>query len=267
MAMATVLQSPLVVNHVLTETANDLHKPNVASRIGEEMGRAYFTLSGGRMGGSNYLRNACNDLAYQSPESLPAHGGDGVLSKEPHNFSRVFTGAWYECLAEVFRGLLATGVPPAEAMRTAVNRMVLVLVLATNRSPSNARFFQTVCGKMLEVEAQLGGQFSGPMRDVLARRRLVDAVGMGPTLLTMAPPLDTVHLDPTVEGRCMRVADMVVDLPHYGITGERGEVTAGAARDCVGFLRQHRLVGGERDMFTMRAGRLHRNYICCAFEH
>lgn len=271
MAVATVLQTDTVLDQVLAETANDLGKDNCASRIGEELGRALFDLSGGRTGSAHYLRNVCNSFRYEMPETLPDHGPDDVLAKEPHNFSRVFSGAWYEAFSLVSASQVAAGTPPRAAVRQALDYMMLVLLKGVQKAPSTPQFLGSVCRAMLEAAAGMPERHQGILTDVFSRRNLIETNSAGVAPLQVAPPLDTQFIDPTVDGHRKRLSigdtQMVVDLPLQCAAGECGEVTRACAHACVHYLWSANLIGPENDrrMFSVENGRLKRNFICCAF--
>jgi hypothetical protein len=50
------------------------------------------------VGDPTRLRDANNSFRYEPPDSLPAGAPDDALAGEPHSFSRVFTGAFYDLL-------------------------------------------------------------------------------------------------------------------------------------------------------------------------
>ncbi len=277
-AMLTVLQFDQVVQKVLQETGGDLRKSNVATRIAEELGGAIYAVSGGRLGGNNYLRNAANELEYVEPESLPTHPSGEGLAKEPHNFSRVFTGAWYECVVEIFQRELSK-MEPAAALRHAATMMALRLFHGVMAAPSTPRFFESLSRSMLAMDRAWGSPYSDLMSKVFIKRKILKPFAFGLTNLNQELKLmDTIKLDPGTEGNRLRLSmagpveeasEIVVDLPKFGIAGDfSGEQTVDTAKECLRFIKSQNLIGSEYEckMFAVVDGKLQRNFICNAFR-
>jgi len=49
-----------------------------------------------------YVRSLINDFKYESPDKLKRGTGEEGLSCESHSFSRVFSGAVYECFRRIY---------------------------------------------------------------------------------------------------------------------------------------------------------------------
>jgi hypothetical protein len=276
-SVLTVLQFDQVVNRVVQETGGDLRKSNVASRVAEELGGAIYQLSGGKTGGSNYLRNAANELVYVVPESLPANGQGEGLFKEPHNFSRVFTGAWYECLVEVYARLVSSGMSQFDALKEAAKVMALRLFHGVMAAPSTPRFFESVAQSMLKMDHSWGNTYFDIMYKVFIKRKIIQPFTFSVTKLDKMPTIDTRVLDSTVEGNRMRFSmsgemkheKIIVELPKYGITNDiSGTETVKSVEHCIHYIQEHKLLGNEYElkMFALVDGCLTRNYICNAFR-
>lgn len=267
LAIATVLSSDQVVNKVLAETGSDLHKPNVASKIAEEMGRAIYDLSGGRSGAIDNLRNAANNLLYETPENLPKGGNSQGLMNQPHNFSRVFTGAWYECLAQMVQFFIhETKTQPVHAVKLASMNLLRGVIHAARSAPSTMRFFSSIADAMVGYFANYP-KFKEIVERVFHDRNIRKYTSSPMNKANLALPTNLI--DSSVEGSKMRlnIADdhIVVELPHFGITGEKGEVTSHSAAKCLSFLESHDMLGTSCDeykMFGIVDGKLERNYIC-----
>lgn len=84
-----------LINQAMNETKGDLFESSIASRIGEQFGVG--------LGLNGYLRNVDNDLKYEKPSNLKSNSKNPEeLTKEPHNFSRVISGAVYRIFAEIY---------------------------------------------------------------------------------------------------------------------------------------------------------------------
>jgi len=98
-ALLTTLTDVAVRRQFLVESAGAARRSNLVSRLAEALGRAIYDNYGpGAVGDPTRLRDANNSLRYEAPDSLPAGAPDDALAGEPHSFSRVFTGAFYDLL-------------------------------------------------------------------------------------------------------------------------------------------------------------------------
>src|SRR6266516_6273737 len=97
-ALLSALQLPSVREAVLAETGGVLGRSSRLSRLAEQLGWA-IRQSVPSAVEPDCLRNAVNTLFYRDPDTLPTTAPGTSLSSEPHSFSRVFTGAFFEGLA------------------------------------------------------------------------------------------------------------------------------------------------------------------------
>src|SRR5262249_56071664 len=97
------------------------------------------------------------------PDRVPRRGEATSLSSEPHSFSRVFTGAFFEGLA----GMLAIKDTKNEAALLQVSQDIGVILVAGVRAASVVpTFFSQVAATMLGVAAT---QFSAQGYEVPLR--------------------------------------------------------------------------------------------------
>jgi len=101
-ALLTALQLPSVRHSALAETQGVLYRSSALSRLAEQLGWA-IRQSYPDAVESDCLRNAVNSFSYTAPQHLPSSGPASVLSAEAHSFSRVFTAAFFEGLAGMFK--------------------------------------------------------------------------------------------------------------------------------------------------------------------
>ena len=97
-AILGALQLPSLRIAVLSETAGQLYRNSRLSRLAEQLGTAIRTRVPDAVD-PDCLRNAVNSFVYQDPVPLPSSGPASRLTSEPHSFSRVFTGAFFDALA------------------------------------------------------------------------------------------------------------------------------------------------------------------------
>jgi len=94
-AFLASLHHDTMINFMLSETKGDLFQSSIISKLAEQFGNG--------LGMNGYLRNVDNDLIYVDPATLPDNNNDpSKLSKEPHDFSRVMSGALYRIFAEIY---------------------------------------------------------------------------------------------------------------------------------------------------------------------
>jgi hypothetical protein len=104
------------------------------------------------------LRDANNAFRYRSPAALPAGASDDALSSEPHSFSRVFTGAFYDLLARLIaRALRETPEEPEPAVERARRLGGRLLARALETLPPGAGHYRAVALRMREVDQTEGG--------------------------------------------------------------------------------------------------------------
>jgi hypothetical protein len=172
-AIINLLQHDLVLDTMIQETAGDLRKPNVATRLAEEMGAAIYHMTGGRMGYSaGFLRNAVNDFNYSQPETLPRQGRDDQLTSEPHNFSRVFTGVWYDILVGIYEVEKQT-LPPKAALIKARDTMARYTFRSLRMAPANIRFYDSIAKSMLVVDKGNNYSYNSIMNQAFIKRGIL----------------------------------------------------------------------------------------------
>ena len=135
-AMRSALQLPSLRERVLAQTGGVLRRASDLSRIAEQLGWA-IRQSVPSAVEADCLRNAVNTFFYRDPDTLPTRAPATALSSEPHSFSRVFTGAFFEGLA----GMLATTDTKDEAALLKVSQDIGVVLVEGIRAPPSFRPF------------------------------------------------------------------------------------------------------------------------------
>ena len=161
-AILSALQVPSFRQKVFDETTGVLNRSSRLSRLAEQLGAAIRVQHPDAVE-SDCLRNAVNSFFYRDPQTLPPSAPASTLSSEPHSFSRVFTGAFLDALAAIFKVL---GNPPT------VNNMVRatqdagrLLVAGILGAPVVPDYFSQVAAHM--ISAGESAPFNGKYRDVL----------------------------------------------------------------------------------------------------
>jgi hypothetical protein len=94
-AFLASLHQESMINFMLNETKGNLFESSIVSKLAEQFGNG--------LGMNGYLRNVDNDLAYVNPNTLAGVSTNpDALTKQPHNFSRVMSGALYRIFAEIY---------------------------------------------------------------------------------------------------------------------------------------------------------------------
>jgi hypothetical protein len=148
-AILSALRLPSVREGVLAETGGVLRRASRLSRLAEQLGWA-IRQSVPSAVEPDCLRNAVNTFFYRDPDTLPTTAPATSLSSEPHSFSRVFTGAFFEGLA----GMLATTDMKNEAALLQVSQdMGTILVQGIRAASVVPTFMSQVAASMLAVAA------------------------------------------------------------------------------------------------------------------
>jgi hypothetical protein len=148
-ALLSALQLPSVREGVLAETGGVLRRSSRLSRLAEQLGFA-IRQSVPSAVEPDCLRNAVNTFFYRDPDTLPTTAPATSLSSEPHSFSRVFTGAFFEGLA----GMLATQDTRDEAALLQASQDIGAILVQGIRAASVVpTFFSQVAASMLAVAA------------------------------------------------------------------------------------------------------------------
>lgn len=180
-AIINMLQHSLVLDTVLNETGGDLRQSCSISKLAEEMGSAIYHMTGGRMGHvDGVLRNAFNKYTYVPPETLPANCPDNQLCSEPHNFSRVFTGAWYEILCGIYedqKTKVTITTDPFTVSKLALIAARDILATYTYRSirltPATVRFYDAFAKSMLFKDKENNYMYNQLINQVFIARGIL----------------------------------------------------------------------------------------------
>jgi len=163
-AILCQLQIPSMRNAVLLETGKVVYRNSRLSRLAEQLGWAIRQSSPTAVD-MDCLRNAVNSFFYQDPDTLPSYTPANSLSSEPHSFARVFTSAFFEGLANMFR---SRDVHDEENLLQVSLDMGKILVNAIQAASVVPTFFSQVAVNMMQVA---GAQFP--------KNKYVDALKAG----------------------------------------------------------------------------------------
>lgn len=279
---ASVLQHPEVINQMLKETTSnkggipDLWQTNVASRLARQLGHAIFYTSDMSIGAEKYLRNIYNDFKYVNPLTLAmTEKNDSTLTQEPHNFSRVFSGAWYECFCELFK-IYYIETNPIDSVRRVLDFMMHALLNAAVEAPNQLQFLPTVATTMIQIVEKAGNQKEAEIfKKVFKNRnllndgtttRIISTIDVNPTL----PPHSmyaNIGASPSSKPQVVQV-----QLPKFVLLKNNEDLNKTLTISVSNFLNyatEQGLVGyvDDNNMFAITSdGQFQRNFICSSFR-
>ena len=286
-SIASVLQHNVVIGQMIQETTAlheqipNLWQSNVVSRLAEQLGHAIYYSSNMVMGAEKYLRNAFNDFKYIDSTLLPLGTSDTTLTQEPHNFSRIFSGAWYECFCKLFNVNYTKHDPVAVLVivKEARDIMIRALLDAVLVAPSQLQFFQGVATTMVKVLTEQNKLKEAEIiKSVFIRRNLYNEVNASePSRLE-----STIKIDPFSFPHHMRTnigatisspsVNISVELPKWVAPENNKDIysmLSASIGSFVNYMSVQHLLGDEFDnnMFAVtKSGLLVRNYICSSFR-
>jgi hypothetical protein len=173
----------------LLQITPDLSQPNFVEASSEYLSAAILKQFGNV--NPSKPRRALNTFKWQLPSTLPAGKFEDppeLLTRESHNFSRVFTGAFYDTLRGVFA---ASGAGSEAALLTAAQTCGRLLVEAVRQTPETARYFQSVGRAMVKADGQIN---NGANREIIGKAfsdhdiMLGSAAMTAPTAALAGPP-------------------------------------------------------------------------------
>jgi hypothetical protein len=276
-AILTALTFPEMINKALSETNNDLSKENTISKLAEQMGVAIGHAMGNE---SKSLRNAVNNLQYAPPETLPLFAPNDALSGEPHNFSRVFVGAWYDSFVNVYN-YEKTRVSPEDAVINARDKMAKITYNAIRFANKTAKFFNAVLEAMLVYDTSRNLGCSQAIRDGFAKHNMTTAKKLNVNMVEQDN--QPIHAELNLvnfEGFSMieNIERVVVELANHPaaefVKGKNEiEDALHAAHHSLKILHSHDRIGHGPSVgkihdkeFSFIDGKVVRNFYCCHFH-
>jgi hypothetical protein len=173
----------------LLQVTGDLSQPNFVEANSEYLSAA-IKKEFGNVNPSE-PRHALNNFKWQLPSTLqPGKFEDppNLLTREAHNFSRVFSGAFYDVLRGIF---VASGQGTEAALADAAAKSGKLLVTAVRATPETTRYFQAIGRAMVIADGQ---QNDGANREAIGKAfadhgiMLGSAAMVAPTAALAGPP-------------------------------------------------------------------------------
>lgn len=183
------------IEKLVAETGGNLNSTNRMTMLAEEFGKAVKLMNTDPSDDDKtFLRDANNTFKYVPPDQLPEHGGRDELTSEPHSFSRVFSGAFYDCFKNLYSQFAAElpGIPPAEneiptngeappptpdykgAARAARDVLGTVFLKGTELGPSSGASYKNIALAMLNADKMINeGKYSKTLADAFVDRQIL----------------------------------------------------------------------------------------------
>jgi len=152
-AILSALQLQSLRSAILRDTGGHLYQSSRLSRLAEQLGTAIRAQHPDAVN-PDCLRNAVNSFTYQDPINLPQMAPAAQLSSEPHSFSRVFTGAFFEALA-------------------GSQEMGDILVAGARQAPVVSNFYAQVAAAMVQASASKNPGYPPVLKGVFVRRSIL----------------------------------------------------------------------------------------------
>lgn len=138
LAMLTALEDRESRVRLLAQAPN-LRRRNFVESFGEDLAHGINKAVPGHNAG--VPRRAFNTHRFQIPGTLPDDGAPGVLINEVHSFGMVFTGCFWDLIANLYEAAPKKG---ESALRAAARRAGKLLIAGARAAVITPRFFQSV---------------------------------------------------------------------------------------------------------------------------
>ncbi|MDQ5858401.1 MAG: hypothetical protein M3542_09030 [Acidobacteriota bacterium] len=228
-SILAALAEPDLARAALEETKGALDHSNLVSRLAEELAAAVVARYGPEAALPDSLRDAVNPFRYRAPRSLPDEAPADALSRDPHSFCRVLTGACWDSLVRLYseNPVSRSGETGdrALALREAADALARAIAGASEEAASGAAFFRRFASALVR---EAGGEKNAAvLSETLAARGLAPSAPRADVRAGMEPePLATRAIDFIRELLGASVEDEVLVRP-----SRNGSLAGRRARD------------------------------------
>jgi hypothetical protein len=173
-AMLVALHDDSLISRVLDWTGGDLRLDNFITTVGEQLTARLRTMAEVNTR-TVYLRNAFNKLQQLTFDTLPysAVNPEIELSREGHNYSRLFSGAFYDIMVGIYERLTRRD-HPRIAVHRARDIVGYMLVCAVELGPVGEFDFADMAKAFLSADLVLhGGEYGDILTQVFAERQIL----------------------------------------------------------------------------------------------
>jgi hypothetical protein len=164
-----------LIDQAIYETNGDLLKSNILTRLANQMGAGLYHITNGSNGElPNCLRDLTDCFTYVTPEKIPSEGRYDQLLSEPHSFSRVFTGAFWEIVVRIANEQEASEkVNLKEAIKSSRDIVADYLLKATVNAPTTVRLFDAIARQIINIDQSQGGKYHNILFNVFNKRNII----------------------------------------------------------------------------------------------
>ena len=214
-AILSALQLQTLRTKVLSATGGKVSKASRLSRLAEQLGAAIRAQAPDAVD-RDCLRNAANSFTYKDPATLPSSAPAAQLSSEPHSFSRVFTGAFFQILGAMLQ-IKATAPMPTEAELLAVStEFGGILVRAIKAAPVVSDWYAQVAAQIVLASGSVNQAYPAAIKAIFVRRQILSLPSATTLGLVAQAGAAVVAVAPVQQGALPKVA---LSAEHYGLDG------------------------------------------------
>ncbi|HEY4000073.1 MAG TPA: hypothetical protein VGO93_14455 [Candidatus Xenobia bacterium] len=185
MGICMSFQDPATLDNVAKETGGDLSKDNAISRTGEQLGIGINDVEGKNVTGGNFVRDALNTFKWADPSTLSGDGSDPTkLGSEAHDFSRLWTGAFYDVVKGInAENLAANPGNPKAALQATGKEAIQLLAELLKGAPQGDFTYRDMANSWVASDKANGGKRADLITKVMTDRGI-----LGGAAPTPAPP-------------------------------------------------------------------------------
>ncbi|OWV99919.1 hypothetical protein [Rhizobium sp. R693] len=217
-ALMSAIQIPSLRTAILNATGGNLHTKSRLSTLAEQLGSA-LRAQDPALAEADCLRSALNSFNYQDPTLLPSTAPMSSLSSEPHSFSRVFTGAFFEILgASLAAKAVQPGAPTEAELLAVADDLAGFLVQGITWSyPIVANWYASVAANMV-IAAQADVAYLSIVKGVFVARSILSLQSV--SSLPMISQLKSLAAEVKSAGAAEKpLPTIALPASHYGIDG------------------------------------------------
>jgi hypothetical protein len=172
-SILSALQLPSLRTAILSDTGGHLYRNSRLSRLAEQLGTAIRAQQPDAVD-PDCLRNAVNSFTYEDPVNLPPMAPAWQLSSEAHSFSRVFTGAFFECLGSMLTASAQDpSVPTSQELLSVANDLAGLLVGAVKQAPVVPNWYAQVAASMVQAAGSVNAKYPAIVKGVFVNRSIL----------------------------------------------------------------------------------------------
>jgi hypothetical protein len=213
-ALLSALQLPSLRTAILSDTNGHLYQNSRLSRLAEQLGAAIRAQQPDAVD-PDCLRNAVNSFTYEDPINLPQMAPASRLSSEPHSFSRLFTGAFFEALGSMLAASAANpSTPTPQELASVANDLAGILVDAIKQAPVVSSWYAQVAATMVQSAGAVNPAYPAVLKGVFVKRSIL-SLHSATTVESFRKSL--VSIAPSLGAKSEPLARIALPTAHYGL--------------------------------------------------